>query len=74
MNAARPRDAGQTIENGAPVSMSLCSARKHANVLRVVIVLLFLLCASIAHSAEFRTDDELKALVYGEYPLGVDYF
>lgn len=27
-----------------------------------------------AHTAEFRTRDPLKAFVYGEYPLGSDYF
>ena len=29
---------------------------------------------STVHAAEFRTRDPLKAFVYGEYPLGSDYF
>ena len=28
----------------------------------------------VAHAAEFRTPEPLKAFVYGEYPLGSDYF
>lgn len=41
---------------------------------RVAAGLLSVLLASIAHGDEFRTNDPVKAFVYGEYPLGDDYF
>ena len=39
-----------------------------------MITLLLLLCTTTAYGAEFQTGDPLNAFVYGEYPLGDDYF
>jgi hypothetical protein len=41
---------------------------------RIAIGLLVVLFIGVAHGGEFRTNDPLKAFVYGEYPLGDDYF
>lgn len=36
--------------------------------------MLVVVLVGAAHAAEFRTRDPVKAFVYGEYPLGSDYF
>src|SRR4029079_7135508 len=46
----------------------------HTKLLRVGVCLLTLLIAGIAESAQFRTNDPLKAFVNQEYPWGDDYF
>lgn len=43
-------------------------------ILRFVAAGLAVVLVGVAHAAEFRTRDPLKAFVYGEYPLGSDYF
>jgi len=43
-------------------------------ILRFVVGALAVVLLSTAHAADFRTRDPLKAFLYGEYPLGSDYF